>query len=90
MDLGQHFLENARFEFGRLKRLAERAMEQRQLGLPATVGLAEAMQQVKQFSEGPIVLVEPADNIGGGAPGAGVPEHRCISTTTSVDPPAAL
>lgn len=28
MDLGQHYLDNARFEFERMKRLAERAMKQ--------------------------------------------------------------
>jgi len=39
---------------------------------PPEVSVAQAMARVATFDSGPVLLVEPSDNIGGGAPGEGV------------------
>jgi len=52
-----------------LHKLNEAAMAMKQHALPSGITLDEAMRQLKTHVEGPIVLVEPADNIGGGTYG---------------------
>lgn len=52
-----------------LERLTATATELRELGLPAEWDLDEAVAEILRSPGGPYVVVEPADNIGGGAPG---------------------
>ena len=52
-----------------LKTLSDVAMRFRQHALPSGLPLDEALDRVQQHAQGPILIVEPADNIGGGAPG---------------------
>jgi microcystin degradation protein MlrC len=52
-----------------LRRLSDAAMAMKQHALPTGITLDEAMAKLKSHTEGPIVLVEPADNIGGGTYG---------------------
>jgi microcystin degradation protein MlrC len=52
-----------------LRRLSDAAMAMKQHALPTGITLDEAMERLKSHAEGPIVLVEPADNIGGGTYG---------------------
>lgn len=52
-----------------LQRLSNRAMELKEEGVPAGVPLEQAITRLGESRDGPALLVEPADNIGGGAPG---------------------
>ena len=52
-----------------LERLTATATELRELGLPAEWNLDEAVAEIQRSEGGPYSVVEPADNIGGGAPG---------------------
>lgn len=52
-----------------LARLTETAVALRELGLPEEWDLDEAVARIKSSPGGPYLVVEPADNIGGGAPG---------------------
>jgi microcystin degradation protein MlrC len=52
-----------------LKRLADWAVEHKDSGNAVDVPIQSVMPQVLAHGEGPVLLVEPADNIGGGAPG---------------------
>jgi microcystin degradation protein MlrC len=52
-----------------LDRLVQLAVSARELGIPAEWDLDEAIADIGNPTSGPVVLVEPADNIGGGAPG---------------------
>lgn len=52
-----------------LRTLSEIAMAHKHHALPAGLSLDEALDRVQQHTEGPVLIVEPADNIGGGAPG---------------------
>jgi microcystin degradation protein MlrC len=52
-----------------LKDLAEIAWEQRAGGIPHEHELDEVLRDFKPDPRGPVLLVEPADNIGGGGPG---------------------
>jgi microcystin degradation protein MlrC len=52
-----------------LKTLSKIAMQHKHHALPTGLSLDEALDRVQAHAEGPIVIVEPADNIGGGAPG---------------------
>jgi microcystin degradation protein MlrC len=52
-----------------LRRLSDTAMAMKQHALPTGITLDAAMDKLKSHAEGPIVLVEPADNIGGGTYG---------------------
>jgi len=54
---------------GELKSLSEIAMACRHHALPTGLPLSEALDRVQQHRQGPVLIVEPADNIGGGAPG---------------------
>jgi microcystin degradation protein MlrC len=68
---------------GALRELANIAWEKREGGIPKQHDLDTV---VRQFSEsnykfggkGPVLLVEPADNIGGGAPGDGTDVMRAL------------
>ncbi|GAB5374803.1 MAG: M81 family metallopeptidase [Acuticoccus sp.] len=52
-----------------LDELCGMAMEHRSEGFPDEWPLAEALARAAAAPQGPVVIVEPADNIGGGAPG---------------------
>ena len=52
-----------------LEELAGIALARRHDGFPQEWDLNEAVDRAMAATEGPVVIVEPADNIGGGAPG---------------------
>lgn len=52
-----------------LDRLASLAWEAREAGLPAEEDMDAVLSRILPIRRGPVLLVEPADNIGGGAPG---------------------
>lgn len=52
-----------------LRKLSDIAMSHKHAALPTGLTLDEALDQLMQHRDGPVLLVEPADNIGGGAPG---------------------
>lgn len=52
-----------------LKTLTDIAMRCKMHALPSGLSLDEALDRVQAHAQGPILIVEPADNIGGGAPG---------------------
>ena len=52
-----------------LQSLSELALTHKEQGNRRGLTLEEALQRVAEQTEGPILLVEPSDNIGGGAPG---------------------
>ena len=52
-----------------LEELAALAWEMREGGVPKEYDLDDVLRDFQPSGEGPMLLVEPADNIGGGAPG---------------------
>ncbi|SDH36475.1 M81 family metallopeptidase [Bosea robiniae] len=52
-----------------LERLTATAIELRESGLPAEWDIDGAVAEILRSPGGPYIVVEPADNIGGGAPG---------------------
>jgi microcystin degradation protein MlrC len=54
-----------------LAELVEMAVALRELGVPCEWDLEAALADIGEPRRGPVILVEPADNIGGGAPGDG-------------------
>lgn len=54
-----------------LNRLSAYAVEHRAKGNALEPPIEQVMPKLQEFTEGPIILVEPSDNIGGGAPGDG-------------------
>jgi microcystin degradation protein MlrC len=81
----------ARLELASLSRLAH---DLKALGVSADIPVDEAMRKLAAHREGPIVLVEPSDNVGGGAPGDGtgllraLVEHRVRGVVVINDPAA--
>lgn len=81
---------------GQLQRLSRLALQQRQLGNKTDMPLAAAMAQLEQHAEGPVLLVEPSDNIGGGAPGDGtgvlraLVEHRVARAAVVINDPQTV
>ncbi len=61
-----------------LQRLSQFALEQRHVGNKTDMPLSKAIAQLKQHAAGPVLLVEPSDNIGGGAPGDGTGVLRAL------------
>lgn len=61
-----------------LARLTETAVELREFGLPAEWDIDEAVTEILRSPGGPYLVVEPADNIGGGAPGDGTSVLRAF------------
>ncbi|HZO91659.1 MAG TPA: M81 family metallopeptidase [Chthonomonadaceae bacterium] len=61
-----------------LKELSALALERKEQGNRMGMPLEEAMQRLGRHREGPVLLVEPADNIGGGAPGDCTPVLRAL------------
>lgn len=54
-----------------LRRLSTKAEDMKELGNVVDTPIDEVLRGIAPNPKGPIVLVEPADNIGGGAPGDG-------------------
>jgi len=62
-----------------LDRLQRLALALRQLGLPSELSPDDALDRIAALpGRGPVLLVEPADNIGGGAPGNGTGVLRAL------------
>ena len=68
---------------GALRELAGIAWEQREGGIPKQHDLDTVVREFKESNyklggKGPVLLVEPSDNIGGGAPGDGTDVMRAL------------
>jgi microcystin degradation protein MlrC len=61
-----------------LRRLATRALELKEQGLIGERDVDEVLAEILPVRSGPVLLVEPADNIGGGAPGDGTAILRAL------------
>ena len=61
-----------------LRELAQIAWDMREAGIPPEHDLDAVVRDFKPAGKGPILLVEPADNIGGGAPGDGTDVLRAL------------
>lgn len=83
-----------------LRNLCEAAWELRHAGskneVPVDEAVAELMRTGLPLTDGPIVLVEPSDNIGGGAPGDGtgilraLVKHHAEGAAVAIADPAAV
>jgi microcystin degradation protein MlrC len=61
-----------------LARLAAKAAELREQGLVPERSVDDVLAEILPVRQGPVLLVEPADNIGGGAPGDGTAILRAL------------
>ncbi|HEX4271208.1 MAG TPA: M81 family metallopeptidase [Rhizomicrobium sp.] len=61
-----------------LKELGKIAWDMREGGIPREHDLDEVVRNFKPGGKGPVLLVEPAENIGGGAPGDGTDVMRAL------------
>jgi microcystin degradation protein MlrC len=61
-----------------LRRIATRALELKEQGLVGERSVDEVLAEILPVRSGPVLLVEPADNIGGGAPGDGTAILRAL------------
>jgi microcystin degradation protein MlrC len=61
-----------------LRELAGIAWEMREGGIPKQHDLDQVVREFRPGGKGPVLLVEPADNIGGGAPGDGTDVMRAL------------
>jgi microcystin degradation protein MlrC len=61
-----------------LRQLAQIAWDMREGGIPPEHDLDAVVREFKPSGKGPVLLVEPADNIGGGAPGDGTDVMRAL------------
>lgn len=79
-----------------LARLTGTAVELQELGLPAEWDIDEAITGIQRLPGGPYLVVEPADNIGGGAPGDGTSvlraflRHGVENCAVAIADPAAV
>ncbi|HQZ13171.1 MAG TPA: M81 family metallopeptidase [Devosia sp.] len=80
-----------------LDRLEKVAIELRELGLPKEWDLDDAIEEIKKGPTGrPYIIVEPSDNIGGGAPGddtavlRGFLRHGITNAAVAIADPAAV
>jgi microcystin degradation protein MlrC len=71
-------------------------MRLRQLGSPRELSVEEAMNRLAGHSQGPIVVAEPSDNVGAGAPGDGtgllraLVEHRVGNAAVVINDPESV
>lgn len=61
-----------------LARLSAKALELREEGLVGERPVDDVLSEILPVGRGPVLLVEPADNIGGGAPGDGTAILRAL------------
>ena len=79
-----------------LDELAELAMKLKALGCPTDPPIENVMPQIREPADGLTVLVEPADNIGGGAPGdctsclRALIEHQIGNAAVCLNDPEAV
>jgi microcystin degradation protein MlrC len=79
-----------------LDRLEALAVELQPLGLPEEWSLDAALEECKRSPDGPSIIVEPSDNIGGGAPGdctsvlRGFLSHGITNAAVAIADPAAV
>jgi microcystin degradation protein MlrC len=79
-----------------LERLAGTAHALKARGLPAEESIDAVMERICPVRRGPVLLVEPSDNIGGGAPGDGtgvlraLMRHRVENAAVVIDDPACV
>lgn len=79
-----------------LDALERRALDLKHLGLPGEWTLDAALEEVKRSPDGPSIIVEPADNIGAGAPGDGTAvlrgfiRHGLANSAVAIADPAAV
>jgi len=79
-----------------LDRLENLAIELRDFGIPTEWDLDAALAEVKNAEGGPYIIVEPSDNIGGGAPGDCTPvlrgflRHGITNAAVAIADPAAV
>lgn len=79
-----------------LVRLARRAWGIRERGVVDYPGIDEVLGNLPQGVPGPVLLVEPSDNIGGGAPGdgtgvlRGLLRHETANALVAINDPAAV
>lgn len=79
-----------------LSRLTDLAVSLRELGLPEEWDIDAAVSEIKRQPDGPYLVVEPADNIGGGAPGDGTSvlraflRHGIENCAVAIADPAAV
>tara|TARA_B110000483_G_scaffold42109_1_gene52324 strand:- start:2173 stop:3681 length:1509 start_codon:yes stop_codon:yes gene_type:complete len=79
-----------------LVRVAALAWDLREKGAVEYPSVDEVLRDLPARADGPIVLVEPSDNIGGGAPGDGTGvlrsllEHRTENALVAINDPAAV
>jgi microcystin degradation protein MlrC len=79
-----------------LLRLSDLALEKRLLGNTLDTPLHDALTKLSSHKSGPVILVEPADNIGAGAPGAGTSllqgllEHGVENAAVIINDPEAV
>jgi microcystin degradation protein MlrC len=78
-----------------LRRLSDWAVAHRDQGNVLNLPIEEVMPRVLAHREGPVILVEPSDNIGGGAPGdctgilRALLQHRVDNAAVVITDPAA-
>lgn len=79
-----------------LDRLEALAVELQPLGLPQEWSLDAALEEARRSPDGPSIIVEPSDNIGGGAPGDGTAvlrgflRHGIRNAAVAIADPAAV
>lgn len=79
-----------------LDRLEQLAIELQPLGLPQEWVLDDALEEAARSPDGPNIIVEPSDNIGGGAPGdctsvlRGFLRHGITDAAVAIADPAAV
>lgn len=79
-----------------LARLVARAQALREKGLANERSVDEVLTEILPVRRGPVLLVEPADNIGGGAPGDGTAilrallRHRVVNSAVVINDPASV
>lgn len=71
-------LGNPEEAHAQLRHLSRWAFDHRQQGNRLETPLAEILPRLSRHAKGPILLVEPSDSIGGGAPGDGIHVLRAL------------
>ncbi len=79
-----------------LRQLSDLVLAMKQYAEPSGITLDQALLRLNEHHSGPVLLVEPADNIGGGAPGdltivlRGLLEHGVQNAGVIINDPVAV